>query len=297
MKHPPVNVWALILNWNGADETIACIETLLTSQLQPHILIIDNGSWDGSPTRLTAAFTGLDLLALKTNCGFSAGMNRGIARALAGGAEYILLLNNDVRVAPEMLGQLVDYAEQHQTCGMVSPLIYQLEQPQRFWVVGGHWRIYHLDIEGWDTLDSGQYTSPIPFDVIFGTALLIRRTVLEQVGTFDERFFVYYEDVDLCLRARHHGWSMVVLPTACLWHAGSFSTRAQLHRRMYLLARSRVLLFRKHLRGIHFIVWWLLQVPRDLRTIAAHLRRRHLRAAIGHLCGILHGLWDSGRVG
>lgn len=283
-------VWVIILNWNGGGETVACIEALRESSHPARVLVVDNGSRDGSPAQIAARCPEAELLELGANTGFSAGVNRGIVRALAGGADYVLLLNNDARAAPDMLERLVGYAEANPGCGMVSPLIYQLERPERLWVAGGLWRVFEIVHAGWDAPDSGQYAAPTDFDMVFGTALLIRRALIERVGLFDERFFVYYEDADLSLRARRAGYRLVVVPSARLWHAGAFSTRHHHYLKEFHMARSRVLFYRKHLPRPHFLAFLLLQLPADLRHTAALLRRGALAGGLGCAAGALAGL-------
>jgi GT2 family glycosyltransferase len=285
------SVWIIILNWNGGEETLACLAALRAATYPAQALVVDNGSQDGSLERIVASFPEVAVLPLGSNHGFSAGVNRGIELALARGAEYVLLLNNDSRPAEDMLELLVSFAEAQPACGLASPSIYQIDHPERFWVVGGRWTIYGIMHEGWDTLDSGQYVGPTRFDIVFGTALLIRRAVLERIGNFDERFFVYYEDADFSLRARRAGFSAFVVPQARLWHAGSYSTRNRHYLKEFYFSRSRTLFFRKYLPGLHFVIFLLIQLRADLRMIWRLLRHRELLNTLASICGTFSGLW------
>ncbi len=142
------SVWIIILNWNGGEETLACLASLRAATYPAHVLVVDNGSQDDSLAQIAAGFPEVAVLPLGSNHGFSAGVNRGIELALARGAEYVLLLNNDSRPAEDMLARLVDFAEAQPACGLVSPSIYQVDRPERFWVVGGRWKIYGIMHEG-----------------------------------------------------------------------------------------------------------------------------------------------------
>lgn len=288
MRH--ANVWIVIINWNGGDETLACLASLQALDYPAHTLVIDNGSRDGSPAQIACHFPAVELLELGQNVGFSRGVNLGIARALANAADYVLLLNNDLRVAPSLLSRLLAQADAAADCGCFSPLIYQRANPARFWVVGGHWHIYRIVHEGWDTADTGQYIAPTPFAILFGTALLIRREVFERVGSFDERFFAYYEDADLLLRARRAGYRALVVPDAHVWHTGSYSTRTTSYLREFHLARSRMLFYRKHLPGIHLLVFLLTQGVSDIRRAGWLARQGKLLCLGAHIGGILLGL-------
>lgn len=283
-------VWTIILNWNGGDETLACLRSLEAASYQTPVLIVDNGSYDGSPEMITAEFPRVELLKLGVNKGFSGGVNHGIKHALSQGAAYVLLLNNDTVVAPDMLALLVAYAEAHPSCGLVSPLIFQRDHPERLWVVGGKWCVYSVEHEGWNTPNTGQYTVPIQFDLIFGTALLVKRSVFDTIGLFDERFFVYYEDVDFGLRARRAGFTAVVVPAARLWHGGSVSTRRVPYLKAYYLAYNQVLLFRKYLSGLHFLVFWLIQLRSDRRMVWQLLHGGEPLSALAYIWGSLRAL-------
>jgi hypothetical protein len=284
------NVWIIIVNWNGGEETLACLTSLQALDYPAHVVVIDNGSRDQSPAQIADQFSEVTVLELGENAGYSRGVNIGIRHALARGADYLLLLNNDIRVAPDMLSQLVAQAEQQPAYGFFSPLIYQRENPDRFWVVGGHWQIYNIMHEGWDVADTGQYREPTPFAILFGTALMIRRQVVERVGILDERFFAYYEDADFVLRARDVGYSAMVVPAARVWHTGSYSTRNASYIREFHLARSRMLFYRKHLHGMHFLVFLLTRSLSDIRRVFRLISYGKLISAGARAGGVIVGL-------
>jgi GT2 family glycosyltransferase len=290
MKQP--DTWIIILNWNGGDETLACLTSLQTLDHPAHTLVIDNGSRDGSPARIAHNFPEVELLEMGTNVGYSRGVNIGIRHALAHNADYVLLLNNDVRVAPAMLSHLLSYAEHNPAYGLFSPLIYQRDCPEQLWVVGGHWHIYTITHEGWNVPDTGQYPIPKTFAILFGTALLIRRSVIEHIGYFDERFFAYYEDADFALRARRAGYLAMVIPEAQVYHTGSYSTRKASYMREFHLARSRMLFYRKQLSGIHILVFLLTQGIRDIRRFGRLIREGTILNATAYGWGVLRGLTE-----
>jgi GT2 family glycosyltransferase len=193
-------VTAVVVNWNGFDETRRCIESLRrVDYRQLRIIVVDNGSTDGSAERLEAEFTEAKLVGSKRNRGFAGGANLGIRDALDAGADYAWLLNNDAEVGERTLEALLAAAERDPRVGIVGV---EACRVSRWTAVAGPG----------DRLD-----------YVAGACMLIRRTVLEEVGLFDETYFFYYEDADLCLRARRAGWKLAVAPDARIQHRGGVS--------------------------------------------------------------------------
>jgi GT2 family glycosyltransferase len=249
-------VWVLLLNWNGLEDTRACLSSLTTglgrgkaSSGEIGLLLVDNASADGSAQVLPREFPEVVFLRNQRNLGFAAGNNVGIAYALAHGAEYLWILNNDTLVAPDTLEVLLAEMEAHPEVGMVAPKIYFAEPPDRLWYAGAVARFpqaiaYH---EGWDEEDHGQYDTVRSVDVVTGCAALVRAEALRRIGLFDARFFAYYEDVDLSLRCRAAGYDLRYVPQARLWHKVSASTGGDSSpASLYFIVRNRKLLYDKH---------------------------------------------------
>lgn len=291
-------VYAITLNWNRREDTLACLASLRQLTYEPlRLLLVDNGSTDGTPAAVAAQYPDVEQLCLPENLGFGAGMNRGIRRALEAGASFVFLVNNDTEVAADALEWLVAACEGD--VGMVAPKIYYHAAPRTIWSLGGkrHPLTYEMFDQQRDVVDTGQFETVLARDYLVGCALLIRRSLLESVGLFDERFFMYYEDVDLSLRGRLAGWQLAVEPRARLWHKVAVSSGgSDSPNERYWMARSSVLFFARHVRG-----WrrWLVVLPyrtlSALRTSWRLLRRGRRHAFSAYWRGLRDGAADIRR--
>lgn len=287
-------VYIIILHWKKLEETRHCLETLRSVEYprdRVKVLVVDNYSLNGSFEALQREFGEVEYLALDANYGFAGGNNPGISAALARGADYVLLLNNDTLVPPDMLRTLVDAVETDPTLGVVSPKVVWEQRPDTLAGLGFRCKPYGFDLVGWNERDvAPRDDSPVRLDVVFGCAMLIRRQVLLDVGLLDERFFFYYEDVDFCVRAGKWGYGVAYIPTATVVHAVSTSTRGQGGQRERYLARSRQLFFRKHLRRHEWPAYLAHESVDMLRMLANYLIHGMPKAAWGYVQGTFAGL-------
>jgi hypothetical protein len=215
---------AVTLNWNRAADTLACLRSLRAAGLPPEqVVVVDNGSTDDSVAVLRAACPEARLLVNPRNMGFAGGANPGLARALEMGQPYILLLNNDTEVAADSLEILVAAAEEHPRAGILSPLI-RYAGDGRVWFAGSYRRRF-LPGAFWPAYRRRRSLPPAAraIDYATGCAMLLRSTMLHQVGLFDETYFMYWEDLDLCERARRTGWQILLIPPAVVHHRVSAS--------------------------------------------------------------------------
>ncbi len=250
------NITVIVLNWNSCERTILCIRNLLQG-MSPRIqiMLIDNGSSDGSGQAFRTAFTAheITLLCLDKNYGFSSGVNRGIRHVLQNSQpDYILLLNNDTNATSEIITQLADHMDRKPRVGIATPKIVYSDTPEILWGIGGKMQPHWFTVNGMGERDVGQYTSFQP-DFVFGCAMMIRRTVLEKIGLLDERFFFSYEDIDFCLRAAAVGFGITYYPEIVISHDGSASTHHQSYLREYYMAHSRLKFFKKWSYGLNFV--------------------------------------------
>jgi hypothetical protein len=243
-------VLILILNYRTPALTLACLDSLTDTLAQfenARVLLIDNGSGDDSVTQFRAAFdthtfcARIGLLALPNNVGFAAGNNAALRRALASPEppEYVWLLNSDTLARAHALDALITCMETHSRAGVVgSRLENQDGMPQRsafrFPGIVSEWEMTLR--WGWMTRRCARWVvAPPPpnkearTDWVPGASMLLRRAALEQIGLLDEKFFMYFEDIDFCLRAQQAGWETWYAPTSRVQHyAGvSFTLRAE----------------------------------------------------------------------
>jgi GT2 family glycosyltransferase len=255
-SHPLVYI--IVLNWNGKADTEECLRSL-SGLTYPNcrILVVDNGSTDGSVDHLRRPFPGAQFIENEANLGFAAGNNRGIEQAMNNRAEYIFILNNDTVVMPDVLGKLVAAAESDPKTGAVGPKICYYSNPDRIWCLGG--RISFFLGCTWHIAgrrkDRAKYQGIRDVDYLTGCALLLKRDVIEEVGCFDSIFGPgYFEDTDLCMRIRHKGYRVVCMEQAKILHKISrTSGGATTPLKTYLKIRNGAIFFGRYAEPIHWL--------------------------------------------
>jgi GT2 family glycosyltransferase len=215
-------VIAIILNTNRKADTLACLESLAQNDYSAlEIIVADNHSTDGSVAAIHEQFPKATLFELPQNLGYAGNNNLGIQLALKHQADWVLILNEDTIVAPDCITRLIQAGESNVQIGMLGPMVYHYDESNVIQSAGGsldkYWNAVHL---GHNDLDIGQYHEPHPVDWLSGCALMVRRAVIEQLGVFDERLFIYWEEIDWCLRARQQAWILLQVPQAKIWHKG-----------------------------------------------------------------------------
>jgi hypothetical protein len=265
MSTPAVTV--IILNYNGRDDTLACVRSLQAVRYPAlRTLVVDNGSTDGSVEALRREHAALDIIETGANLGFAAGNNAGLRAALDGGADYMLVLNNDTEVAPDLIDALVYACEANPAIGAAGPKIFYFDQPDTIWSVGGtiDWRRGTSAMRGLDQVDRGQFDTPADVDFVTGCALFARRAAVEQAGLLDERFGMYYEETEWCVRIARHGWRIACVPDGRLWHKIRPARQDVSPRITYYMTRNRLLFLR--LTRAPLRAWLHAVLVQDLRT-------------------------------
>jgi GT2 family glycosyltransferase len=244
-------VAALIPTWNRWDDTRLCLESIAASDPVPsRIIVVDNGSTDGTPEHLRTDWPGVELIALESNVGFSRAVNMGLRLILESGEQRaVFLLNNDVVLAPGVLGRLWETLESDGKIAGVCPLITYFDPPGRVWYGGGRvalWRGYvgHRYIR---READGVPVGVVETDYLTGAAVLLRSDALRDIGLLDEDFSFYAEDVNWSLRAVRRGWRLCFDPAERVAHRVSASIGGQLSlRKIANRLRSLTRLLRRH---------------------------------------------------
>jgi len=272
------SVFIIILNWNGRDDTIECLESLVNPGYSNcRIVVVDNGSTDGSAQAIRSRFPTLTVLQLTQNLRFAGGNNTGIAFALDNGADYVLLLNNDTVAEEGFLGPLVERMQSDHRIGMVAPKILYYAPPDRIWFAGARIRYWlgtmaHIGIR---EEDRGQHNEPGETDYATGCCVLARKAVIESIGMLDESYFMYVEDVDWSVRARKNGFRIMYEPRSEIRHKVSVSAGGNLSlfklRNKYI---SQMKFFARHARWYHWLVLPWMSILVDLILLFAQLRVR-----------------------
>jgi GT2 family glycosyltransferase len=283
----------VLLNWNSGEMTAECIRSLLKQRAKDfEIIVVDNGSVDGSVEYLRGQFPQIAILPQDHNLGFAAGCNVGMKFALERGVKYILPLNNDTVVDPDFLTELERAAIEHPRAAIISPKIYLWDQSSRLWWAGGVFSLWtgiakHI---GRKEPDRGQFEHDTQIDWATGCAALIRGKVAQETGLFDEFFFAYVEDLDLSLRIKKAGYEIWYAPKAKLWHKEGVVCRKNAGEpfRKFLSTRNLLFLMQKHAQ----IFQWITFLPNFIFRhvafyVALSLVRGDYRSAWAVLEGIL----------
>lgn len=257
MKHVVIS----LLNFNGLKNTLACLASLKNIKINNFkltIVAVDNSSKEEFDLK-SISLGDVPLVVIKNNknLGFSGGNNVAIKYALEKGADYVLILNNDTYVDKDFLAELLKVAEQDNSIGILVPKIYfapgfefykdrysQKERGKVFWYGGGEmdWANVIGHHRGVDEVDKGQYDKTKETETATGCCMMIRREVFEKVGLLDDKYFLYYEDSDLSMRAKRKGFKIVYVPNSIIWHknagsAGGSGSELQ----DYYIARNRLI--------------------------------------------------------
>jgi GT2 family glycosyltransferase len=282
-------VTAVVLNWCNEKDTTACIESLERSDHEPlTVLLVDNGSPDGSGDRLHERFPGVPYLQTGGNFGYAGGNNRGIAWALAHDAEFVLLVNDDAVVDAACVSALVRAAEDTGAAA-VGPQIRYFDDPSLVGCGEGYFsRVRALGIhhDYHDSPARREHRSPVTF--LSGCCVLIRASALRELGAFDESYFAYLEDAELSLRYLRAGQRLVYEPAARVLHRavpGATPSPFQIRQR----ERNRRRLVTRHYglgERTLFMLWFY-------PTRLVHLGRYVLQRDWTRAAAIWQGTWGA----
>lgn len=288
------HVLAVTLNWRQAAVTLECVRALraMTTAATLDILVIDNGSGDGSAGALRRSLPpDVELLALPENLGFGRGNNVGLRRALDGSYDYALLINNDAFAAPDMLDHLL--AATDPAVALLSPKIYYEARPDRLWFAGGRRRRRTLDIAGTgrDEADGPEWAADRDVDYLLGTCLLVNLAAVTTVGLFDERYFMYFEDLDWSLRLQQAGYRLRLVAAAHLRHRVAASSGGlDSPFRRYHLARSGAIFWRTHRRTGNSVAILIFRAGSTLKMLSRLLITGKFALAAAYWRGLRDGL-------
>ncbi|WP_048191099.1 glycosyltransferase family 2 protein [Methanobacterium sp. SMA-27] len=299
MENPKVAI--VILNWNGWKDTIECLESIYQINYPNYrVVIVDNNSSDDSIQKIKDYSMGkleikskffennpdnkpieviednefeitdfnndnnLILLKNDINYGFAEGNNIGIRFALKMfHPDYVLLLNNDTVTDKDFLKVLVYEGEKEKKVGLLGPKVYYYDNPNVIWCIGGKidWKFARGINVGINEIDNGQYNKKKSFEYINGSAVLVKRKVFDNVGLLDKKFFLYFEEADLALRAAEKGFNCLYIPKAKIWHKVSRSgggIRREIG--LYYITRNRWIFMKKWAPKVNFLVFVPIQI-------------------------------------
>lgn len=276
-------IYAVIVNWNLKDDTVACIHSVVASGIpEANIILVDNGSHDESVFVLKQTFDAISLISNEQNLGFAAANNIGINVALKQSAEWVFLLNNDTIISPDFFSNI---RKAHSRVGakIYAPRINYFDEPNRTWYLG------HIRIPGTlfsravpENADSHPSQTAVPIDFASGCGVLIHRNVIETVGAFNPAFFMYGEDAEFMWRISHAGFQIFAVPDALMWHKVSSSAGKNSPATRYWKIRNQIRFYRLHSHGAKRVVMFVLSTLRAaiIATRDVFLLRRKLLAPL-----------------
>lgn len=244
----------IILHFGKLNDTNVCLRSL-NPQNYLYVILVSNDHSIHFNRQILRKFCFVKIILNKVNEGFAQGNNLGIAEALKLGCSQIILLNNDTILAKDTLSRLIKRASVKDNVGIISPKIFfspgdEYKKTYKnddlgkvIWYAGGNldWKNIYASHRGVDEVDINQFNQEKETDFATGCCMLIKKEVLETVGKFDTKYFLYFEDVDLSLRARKRGFRILYYPHSILWHknaASSDKPGSRLH--VYYQTRNRL---------------------------------------------------------
>lgn len=306
MPHP--KVFIIILNWNGLKDTLECLESVFKLDYPNfEVIVVDNGSTDNSVEVIRKAYPQVILIENKENLGYAEGNNVGIRYALKHGADYVWLLNNDTVVDADSLTKLVMAAEKSPDIGLVSPVIYYYDEPDKIQFCGSYidWK-NHIIVypENRNSILNVDHEFITGKNVcLWGTALLIRRNLIENIGTLEEKYFAYWEDTEYSVRSMRAGYRNIIEPSAKVYHKlpfGKVIVNRGSHY-FYYMTRNEYFFWMQYLEGLNKLSYfrmWLAKVIGNAALCryynASESADACFEGAYSALCG-LSGPWDKNR--
>lgn len=261
---PKVSI--IIVNWNKKEDTIHCLSSLKNISYQNFkIVVVDNGSTDGSQKAIKANFPEVELIENEKNLGVCKGNNIAIKKELKEKTDYILLLNNDTVIKePNFLDILVNYADKKKEIGIVGPKTFYYKTNIIQFGGGKINNFLGFAIHMYKGVNEKNFNIKTPYEVdyISSCCLLIKKEVIRKVGLLDPIFFAYYDDTDWCFRAKKAGYKIILVPESTIFHQNYsiYKTNNKLNSiKSYYLARNAIIFGRKNLSGLKKMSYLLAQ--------------------------------------
>lgn len=267
-----IKVSIVILNWNRPKDTLDCLRSIRKCRIpnaKYQIIVVDNNSIDNSVTRIKKQLVKIknedsissEIIENTENLGFAEGNNVGIRHALNHGADYILLLNNDTVVDKNLITEFITAAKTYPKAGVLTPKIYfakgyefhekrykKADLGRVIWYAGGDfdWENIYGTNHGVDEVDKGQFEKHRKVDFATGACMFVKKEVFETAGSFNKKYYMYLEDVELSVRIKACGWEIVFAPKAILWHKVARSSGIGGELNDYFITRNRLLFGMKY---------------------------------------------------
>lgn len=298
---PMPKVAIIILNWNGLSDTIECLESVMQLHYRAfEVVVVDNASSDGSVEAIKRDYPHVNMLCNQENLGYTGGNNIALRHALDQGFQYFWLLNNDTIVDPYSLSEMINIAESSPDVGLLSPVIYHYDNSEEIQFCGSYVDAKRYNINHFKSIDDYiKYASETEIS-LWGTALLIKRRVVETIGFLDDNLFAYYEDCDYSCRTARAGFKNIVTLNAKVFHKDSRSTGSRTAPlQVYLRFRNNYLFWKKNISGTDRFFFFCKALGSTVSYISELHKKDLWESADACLDGFWHGVrglggpWDK----
>lgn len=303
-RKPSVGI--VIINWNSFGHTHQCLLSLKKATYPNFkVFIVDNGSSDGSGTQLQESHKEFaSFIFHHENAGFAGGNNIGIAEVLKQGFDYLMLLNNDTECEPDFLDHLVNKLENNPEYGAVQPKFFFLLDQNRIWNAGGKF-ISFLGMTltiGYNKPDHDKYNKAKTIDWITGCGFLVSTSIVREVGMLNEKFFIYYEDVDWSFRIKKSGYKLAYEPKSVVYHEAGMAQKSKIKKEEgyvnsfvhYLRSRNQIWLLRKHTPWYFAPPVALFILGKYLTFLGYFIFRKRLKKLTFTAKGLKEGIFHEG---
>jgi len=285
------SVYIVILNYNNYSDTIETISSVLSLEYDAiSVLLIENSSDKTIIRKIRTQFPDLKIIENKKNLGYAGGNNIGIQKAIASGADYIFLLNNDVKLEKDVLQKCVSAMEKIPGCGACQPMIVTSDDREKVWSAGtqlyfGYPRLFR---KGTKLQRNGILSSPFG---LVGCAILFRRAALQETGLFDDSLFLLHEETDWCIRAKKKNFSLLIVTNAIVYHKISTSIGMFSKIYLYYIGRNWLLVGKKNFSFFYYlhilVTEFLIRFPYYLYHL---IKKGQIRMIKFYLKGIFDGI-------
>ncbi len=276
----------IIPNWNGCDSLRACLDSVQSQTIKPSIVVVDNGSTDGSVSLIEKNYPEVELIKHSLNKGFAGGVNPGFRRAIENKVDFVASLNNDAVAHPEWLKELTAVMDSNRqigiaTCKLLTSDGKEIDSTGDYYT---NWGLPYPRGRGEKNTD--MYDTQTEIFSASGGASLYRVKMIEEIGMFDEDFFAYYEDVDLSFRAQLAGWKVVYVPSAEAYHQiGATSSKIRGFTVYQTMKNLPLLLYKNIPRRYIFSVGWRFTIAHTFFFLRAVSRGQFWSALKGDAVG------------
>ena len=289
MNYP--KIFIIVLNWNGKEVLRECLESIEKIDYPNYeVIVVDNGSTDGSQKAVKEEFPYVHLIENDKNEGVAEGENIGIRYALEKGTDYVFITNNDVTLDKNLLRELLKVAERDDKIGIVGPIVYWANDPERIQFSGGmiNWKKGQGHLLEAGKIDKGQHSVK---NVDYVGLVFVSSGILEKVGLYNSKYFAYWEDAELCTRVKKAGYKVICTSDAKVWHKGSYTIKKISGFYEYYNTRNAFLFMKEYatrIQFISFILWFF--VVNFWFTSGMLLYHKNIKALMSFYKGIKDGL-------